>query len=96
MKTTEVQCPKCDREFKSVQALSMHNYRKHTHKGRRQNTTANLKRKKKPKVAATNGVHHTTLASLDEMVRQYSRASEIAAALAFLKQFGTVDYQEHQ
>jgi hypothetical protein len=96
MKQTNVARKNCGKKFDTVQALNLHTYRMHTHRGRRQGKKigqANRRRigEKRTKHAATNGMHAATLADL---TAKYKRAAEIAAALAFLSQFGTVDYKE--
>ncbi len=91
-----VTCPKCDREFASPQALSMHNYRAHTRQGRSGNDQRRSKHPRRQQIQQTKHTNNGVRFPLSDMVTRYSRASEIAAALAFLKQYGTVEWKEHQ
>ena len=69
MKQTNVARKNCGKKFDTVQALNLHTYRMHTHRGRRQGKKigqANRRRigEKRTKHAATNGMHAATLADL--------------------------------
>ena len=94
-------CPRkeCGKSFNSPAALNMHKLR--THGKLRGSPTAARERNRrklgrplgsKNKAASfTNGAAPLAFA---DMMGRYTRAAEIAAAVAFLQQFGTVNFKE--
>lgn len=98
-------CASCGKTFPSKGGLAIHHYRAHTHDGKRHTRdlkSANKARRGKPRRKYTrtkpvNGVIPGPILelSLEEVKKRYIRAAEIAAALEFLRQRGTVKFEEH-
>lgn len=95
---TNHHCAQCTKAFTTPQGLALHKRRAHGDlKGspRNWNKTKPARKVRSDKGKSRTLTSMTTAMSMADVTANYIHAAEIAAALAFLRQHGTVKFKEH-